>query len=214
MTATLDQILDAVAGLSDKERQPAPELSYEGITCWKSDPPAAKFIAEWIATYGPPWKPNGARRANKPARTGDSQTTGDNLMDSNAEFSEAQTKADFTYRAFGDQAPPPMRGESVHDYRTRLVSKFQKWSKTFASANLANIGCGVTLGAIEDQIYADATTALYSGGTAGRGLLVPIVTMDAANRPMKRYVASDDGACWDQFNPPIRFVTRFITARH
>lgn len=168
------------------------------LGCTSNDPSATRAIKQFTA-------------ANSGTLTGESKMDSTN---SHAEFSAAQLKANLTYVAFGDRAPPPMAGESVHDYRTRLATKFQKWSKTFANANLAGIGCPNTLSAVEDSIYADASAALYSGGTARPGQLVPVVTMDAANRPMRRYVASDDGACWDQFNPPIRYITKFVTARH
>jgi hypothetical protein len=139
---------------------------------------------------------------------------GDSKMsNSHAEFSAAQLKADFCYRAFGDAAPPPMNGETVLEYRTRLAQKFQRHSKTFADAKLANIGCPHTLTALEDQIYADAVGALNSGGTAAPGQLVPITKMDSSGRPITKYVASDDGACWNQFNQRVRYVTRFRTSR-
>ena len=136
-------------------------------------------------------------------------------MDSNshAEFSAAQLKADHCYRAFGDQAPPPMQGETLFDYRARLAAKYQRHSKSFADTKLAALGCAHTLGALEDQIYADAVSALHSGGTAARGQLVPITRPDASGRPVTKYVASDDGACWDKFAPPFRYVTKFMTAR-
>lgn len=126
-----------------------------------------------------------------------------------AEFSAAQLRADFCYRAFDDQAPPPMQGEGLLDYRRRLAEKFQPHSKTFKDAKLANIGCGHALGVLEDSIYADAVAALHSGGTAQRGQLVAITRPDASGRPVTRYVASDAGACWDRFNAIPRYVTRF-----
>jgi hypothetical protein len=135
---------------------------------------------------------------------------GDLKMDSQREFSAAQAKADQVYRAFGDEAPREMQGETLFDYRARLATKFQQYSK-FKDAkpgSLASCGCPNLLTALEDQIYLDASAALASGST-GNGELVAITRMDAANRPITRYVSSNPGACWDQFTPPPRFIKRF-----
>ena len=205
MSATLDQIMDAVSRLTSKRRSVA-EMSYAelGISCWKTDPNAAKVIREMMIL----------NVSTKVAGTGDTQLTGD-FMESNshAEFSAAQLRADFCYRAFGDAAPPPMRGETVLEYRARLATKFQQHSKLFKDAKLANLGCPHALTAIENEIYSDAVGALNSGATAAPGQLVPIVKMDSSGRPVTRYVSNGDGACWDQFNQKVRYITRFMVPR-
>jgi len=214
MSATLDAILDAVSRLTSKRRSVA-EMSYAelGIACWKTDINAAKVIREMMIADRDA-SPSKLNVSTKVAGTGDTQLTGD-FMESNshAEFSAAQLKADFCYRAFNDAAPPPMRGETVLEYRARLATKFQQHSKLFKDAKLANLGCPHALGAIENEIYADAVAALNSGGTAAPGQLVPIVKMDSSGRPVTRYVSNGDGACWDNFNQRVRYVTRFIVPR-
>lgn len=145
--------------------------------------------------------------ANSAAPSLQQETT---KMDSNtrAEFSAAQVLASFTYQAFGDSAPPPLQGEGLIDYRTRLARKYQQYSKTCKDVKLESVGCPVALGYLEGQIYADAVAALHSGGTAPPGQLVAITKPDASGRPVTRYVG-DDGACWNRFNAIPRYVLRF-----
>jgi hypothetical protein len=201
VNATLDQIMDAASRLTGKHPS---QLSDEelGITCGKSDPNMAQFLRQWITEYGSPYKLGRASKADS--------TTGDNLMNSHADFVAAQVKADTTYRLFSDQAPPPLTGEPLLDYRKRLVTRFQQFSRMFKTAKLESINCPFTLGAIEDQVFADAATALHAGATVPAGTLVAVVKPDASGRPITTYRGSA-GACWDQFNPPIRYVRRLLT---
>jgi hypothetical protein len=87
-----------------------------------------------------------------------------------------------------------------------------KHSAKLKNANLAKIHDTNALDVIEQQIYLDAAReAVHPTGGFRPGELRAIVTMDAANRPVTRYVG-DQNACWSQFNPPIRHVRRFHTA--
>jgi len=128
------------------------------------------------------------------------------------EFRQAQARADSVYQQYGDSAPPPLAGEQLHAYRVRLVSPYLKHSAKLKNANLAKIHDTNALDVIEQQIYLDAAReAVHPTGGFRPGELRAIVTMDAANRPVTRYVG-DQNACWSQFNPPIRHVRRFHTA--
>lgn len=142
---------------------------------------------------------------------------GDDSMDtstaSRSDFTAAQIKCDRVAHAFGDSAPPPLAGERLHDYRARLASLYQRFSKSFKNANLSRVGDPVALSAVEDAIYNDALAEAKHPTSASLkpGELRAVVTLDAANRPITRYVGGD-GACWNQFNPPVRHVQRFNTS--
>jgi hypothetical protein len=142
----------------------------------------------------------------------DSQSTpGEDQMEDRSQFTAAQAKAHAVAQMYGDSAPANLQGERLQDYRVRLVSQYQKHSRTFKDANLARIGDAATLTAVENQIYADAAAALHDPSTFRPGELRAVVMMDGANRPITKYIGHE-GACWDQFNPPVRHVRRFNTA--
>jgi hypothetical protein len=125
----------------------------------------------------------------------------------NAEFVNAQARAHAVARAFGDSAPPPLVGESLHDYRARLASPYLKHSKALQGANLAKIHDPNAFNAIEDQVYTDAAREAMHPTSFRPGELRAIATPDASGRVITRYVG-DPNACWDQFNPGIRYIRR------
>jgi hypothetical protein len=123
-----------------------------------------------------------------------------------SEYAKAQGRAEPAYRAIADSAPAPLVDERLHDYRVRLLKPHQKHSKPFQSADLSKIRDESAFNAIEAQVYADAAKA----SMRNEGPLHAVTTMDASNRPVTKYFGSD-GSCWDQFNPPFRYVTRINT---
>jgi hypothetical protein len=136
--------------------------------------------------------------------------TGDLKMDSRKDFLDAQAAAEPTYRVSGDSAPPPMHGESLPDYEGRLVRPHQPHCSRFKDADLAKVGCPVTRRVLAAQIYSDAAAALRSGADVPAGQLRAIKERDQSGREITRYVSSDDGACWDRFNAPFRYITKFM----
>jgi hypothetical protein len=132
---------------------------------------------------------------------------------SRSDFAAAQIKANRVANAYGDSAPPPLAGESLLDYRARLASVYKKFSKAFQNSDLQKIGDPSAMSGIEDAIYLDALAEARhpTAASLAPGQLRAITTMDASNRPITRYVGSA-GACWDQFNPPYRYVRGFNVA--
>jgi hypothetical protein len=149
-------------------------------------------------------------RENDPLIPTISEPTGVKEMESRSEFTEAQKKAHAVAQMYGDSAPGPLNGEGLQNYRVRLVSQYQKHSRTFKDSNLARIGDPVALTGIENSIYADAAAALNDPNTFRPGELRAVISLDGANRPITKYVG-DPNACWDIFNPPYRHVRRFLT---
>ena len=135
-------------------------------------------------------------------------------MESSVSPRDAQLKAQRVYQAFGDSegAPGQLNGESVTDYRIRLLSVFQKHSKSYKDANLSKVAIAdmSVFNTIEDVIYADAVSAAHDPANFKPGVLIPQKITDSAGRTITKYIG-DDGACWNQFNPPIRHVRRINT---
>lgn len=77
-------------------------------------------------------------------------------------FADAQAFADDAYSMFGDSAPRPMDGETLPDYRRRLLSKMQLHSVAFKDSKLEAIADSTAFDAIEKSIYADAQKAAMS----------------------------------------------------
>jgi hypothetical protein len=128
-------------------------------------------------------------------------------------FIAAQSRADSALRAIGDAsgAPPPVAGERLLEYRSRLLEPLRKYSVRAKNANLSAIRDANAFDVIEDYIYADAMAAVRNSTIFGRGELRAIREADASGRFITRYIG-DGSACWDQFNPPtVRVIRRFNT---
>ena len=85
-----------------------------------------------------------------------------------AEMADAQAKADSVAMAFGDSAPRPMAGETVHGYRLRSLKPFQKHSKAWNGRDISKLPPDA-LAVVADQIYADAATAARDPSTIPAG---------------------------------------------
>jgi hypothetical protein len=134
------------------------------------------------------------------------------MSESADDFVKAWEKAAKVARAFGDSvgALAPHPDEKLLPYRQRIASKYIHHSKTLKTSSLAGLNCPVALGAIENQIFADALEALNNGSGVPAGQMRAITQADPTGRQITRYVGSD-GCCWDRFNPAPRYVRRFVT---
>lgn len=141
-------------------------------------------------------------------------TSGDD-MSTRSDFIAAQSRATRVLQAFGDStgAPPFVSGESLLDYRARLLAPHMKFSGRWKDVPIEGIRNAAVLEKIEAEVFADALAEAThpSSASMGAGELRPVITMDGAGRPITRYVGDPD-VCWNQFNPPYRHVRRFNTA--
>jgi hypothetical protein len=135
------------------------------------------------------------------------------MKDSIDAFATAFEKANRVAKAFGDSADsllPISSSETLLQYRGRLANKYKKYSK-FKDADLTTLGCPIR----NDRRRKRNFCGCNVGGELRRlGSGRPtsaIVKNDGAGRPITHYIASDPGACWNQFAPPVRHVTRFMT---
>jgi hypothetical protein len=120
------------------------------------------------------------------------------------EFTAAQIRAQPAYAAFGDSAPPPLNGETVHAFRLRLLTGMQPNSPKWKAVTLAGIHPSM-LNGLEQEIYNDAQAHSSDPLRFKRGEMRAVVMNDGAGRPITKYVGHPD-SCWDQFNPPTKFA--------
>jgi hypothetical protein len=121
-------------------------------------------------------------------------------------MADAQAKCDSVMASFGGQAPRPLLGENLLQYRRRLAAGVQKHSKAWAKVDLSRLD-SEALAVAETQIYADAATAARSGQDVPAGVLLEIKTRDAAGRQVSTFRGHPRD--WlDQFKSVPRGITK------
>jgi 8-oxo-dGTP pyrophosphatase MutT (NUDIX family) len=115
-------------------------------------------------------------------------------------FVAAQEKAERVSLAFGDSAgaPRPMHGETLNQYRRRLLSKHQKHSADWKGTDLSKINDDGALAVIEDKVYSDAMKAAKSAGDLPEGQLRMSIEEDETGRKIRRFYG-DPESCWGAF---------------
>ncbi|MHB8423931.1 MAG: hypothetical protein ACYDB9_02075 [Gammaproteobacteria bacterium] len=124
------------------------------------------------------------------------------------EYSRVQQRADDAYRAVGcDGAPLHLSGESLTDYRHRLLRGLQGKSPTWRGVQLPR--AADALAAIEPQILRDAVASLRDSANYGPGQLKEVVERDATGRRITKFYG-DNSVTWSPFQPrQIAYVTGF-----
>lgn len=82
-------------------------------------------------------------------------------------FADAQAKCDSVAQLYNQQAGRQLVGETLLDFRRRLVKPFQQHSSQWKTANLSAITDSAVFDIAEKAIYADAATAAHSVAGAG-----------------------------------------------
>jgi hypothetical protein len=122
-----------------------------------------------------------------------------------ANFIAAQSKAQRVAQAHGDSAPSPVQGETLMQYRTRLLTPFQPHSPTWSRVRLSALAPDA-LSVAENAIYSDSLVAAHNPATVAEGTLREIVEADATGRRISRFIGHPE-ACWGPFKQPARLVT-------
>jgi hypothetical protein len=127
------------------------------------------------------------------------QTRNDAAEDKHA-FADAQIKADAAYNAWGKQAPHALSGESLRDFRVRLLTELQPLCRAYKDSDLRTVGDERAFAIIEGQIIADAIKASNEPdeNSAGRPLRkVSSRHPDTGHSITKFY--GDPAVCWAPF---------------
>lgn len=120
-------------------------------------------------------------------------------------FADAQAKAERVAQAFGDSASPWVRGETLTQYRRRLLSTLKPHSAQWKDVDTRKLD-GAALDTVEQQVFADAWTAALDPANVPEGTLRMVVDRDETGRPIRKFIG-DPEACWGPFKRPGKIVT-------
>jgi hypothetical protein len=120
---------------------------------------------------------------------------------------DAQAKADNAFSAWGERAPRWLQGESLMDFRRRLLGHHLRHSKRYAGSDLSTITDAQIFSNVEAQVYADSIEASTAPESIGPGRLRAVSERTPAGHSVVRYYG--DPAAWmDQFAGARRYVTK------
>lgn len=109
--------------------------------------------------------------------------------DDRAGYGEVQARADAVYRLNGKQAPPPLAGEKIIDYRRRLLGALQGASPQFSKVDLRKATPDV-IDALESTILADAEFAARDTSKIPVGTMRKTERRDATGRTITEWHGS------------------------
>jgi hypothetical protein len=112
-------------------------------------------------------------------------------------FADSQMRADAAYQAWGKSAPYALHGETLRNFRVRLLSALKAHSKVYKDSDLATIGDENAFSNIERAIIADAVQASSAPGDAGAPLRKVVSRNDSGHTITKWY--GDTLSCWGPF---------------
>jgi 8-oxo-dGTP pyrophosphatase MutT (NUDIX family) len=127
-----------------------------------------------------------------------------------AAFADVQARADTIFAAFGKSASRPLVGETVQNYRKRLLRQLQPHSDSFKNVNLRSIADSALLDIAERTIFADAMKAAKAPVAHGDSLMEHR-EVDRAGRTISTFTGPMDAWLGAFKLPPMRAV-QFHTA--
>jgi hypothetical protein len=127
-----------------------------------------------------------------------------------AAMCDAQAKADSVFASFGKSASRPLNGESLINYRKRMLRGLQGYSDAYKHVNINSIKDEALLALAEKQIFADAVAASRASAHVGAGQLVEINEKDRAGRTITKF-RGDMEAWLGDFKVPALRVMKFNT---
>jgi hypothetical protein len=114
-----------------------------------------------------------------------------------AAFADAQMRADSGYQAWGKQAPHALHGETLRDFKIRLLRPLQQHSKRYAQSALELIGDEAAFQVVNDAIIADSVAASCDPAQLGSSLR-EITTRTPSGHIMTKFVG-DAAVTWAPF---------------
>jgi len=117
--------------------------------------------------------------------------------DSRNAFAEAQMRADAAYQAWGKQAPNALHGETLRDFKIRLLRPLQQHSKRYAQSALNLIGDDAAFEIVNDAIINDAVDASSDPATIGSALR-EVTTRSDSGHVVRKFVG-DPAVTWAPF---------------
>lgn len=121
-----------------------------------------------------------------------------------AEYARVQARADSVAQALGESAPRWLDGETLPQYRKRLLAPLQKHSAEWRDVNLARADEDL-LRLAESKIFADAQREASAPTSLRPGELVERVSVDRTGRRVSKFFG-DPEVVWGVFKQPSRHV--------
>lgn len=130
-------------------------------------------------------------------------------------MADAQAKADSAYACFGKSASRALSGETLLNYRKRLMRGLQNYSDDCKSINLADVKDPTTLNMLETKIYADALKHATSPKAYADGQLQAVrsTASDGSGRTITKYYG-DINSWLGQFKSSPYRAMEFHTANN
>lgn len=127
----------------------------------------------------------------------DGEDTTKTLDEDANEFAEKQLRADSAYQAWSRAAPPGLYGETLRDYRVRLLKPLQQYSATHKGVDLARVADPAAFSVVENSIINDAIEASNTTVTAGAPLR-EVVTRNDSGHVFRKFIG-DASVTWAPF---------------
>jgi hypothetical protein len=115
-----------------------------------------------------------------------------------AKFADAQMRCDAAYQAWSKQAPHALHGETLRDFRIRLLNPLKQHSKVYKDSALALIGDDAAFSVIEEAIINDAITASNTSFNPMAPLRKVVSRMDSGHIATKWI--GDPRVGWSEFS--------------
>ena len=130
-------------------------------------------------------------------------------------MADAQAKADSAYACFGKSASRALSGETLLNYRKRLMRGLQNYSDDCKNVNLNDVKDLTTLNMLEAKIFADAFKHATSPKAYADGQLQAVRTQatDGSGRTITKYYG-DINSWLGQFKSSPYIATEFHTANN
>jgi hypothetical protein len=113
-------------------------------------------------------------------------------------FANAQMRADSAFNSWGKSAPHALHGESLRDFRVRLLTELKPHSKAYKDSDLGSIGDETAFSNIEGMIINDAIEASNQPDTTAGAALRKVTSRDDMGRITTKFYG-DPLVCWAPF---------------
>jgi hypothetical protein len=190
--ATADEKLDSIASHLDSLHT---KIDSMGESCKKTD-------ARLDALEADREKQKADSEREEKAKADAAKRRADAASDSHA-YADAQMRCDSAFQAWGKMAPHALHGESLRDFRIRLLSALKVHSRAYGDSDLATVGDEAVFSNIEGIIIKDAIEASNSHADTP-GVLRQVTSRDNSGRQVTRFYG-DPAVAWGEFMGGTRF---------
>jgi hypothetical protein len=188
---TSDEKLDQIAGHLDSLHT---KIDSMGESCKKTDARLDALEADREKAD--------AEREEK-AKADAARRRADAASEDKHAYADAQMRCDSAFQAWGKMAPHALHGESLRDFRIRLLSALKVHSRAYRDSDLGTVGDEAVFSNIEGIIIKDAIEASSTHADTP-GVLRQVTSRDGSGRQITRFFG-DPAVAWGEFMGGTRF---------